>query len=216
MNFVAVSDILKISPDVVAAALAADNIVVALYFTLLFAVTVPDRVDNISKGRVQQGAKSAVQPVESPPAPVPMECPVAVTAESTAVSSNSTISTASTGTSSCPVSLVGDAFSSLTSSSTQVPTTPISTPVADEVFVGQVSTPARRGGNEVTLPALSSAISIGLVLYSVADVLGRATGFSSLVTVSLLTVLVATVFPRPIGSVSRAGGAIGVLIMQVL
>jgi hypothetical protein len=39
VNFVAVSDILKTRPDAVAAALAADNVVVAVYFAFLFLIT---------------------------------------------------------------------------------------------------------------------------------------------------------------------------------
>ena len=39
VNFVAVSDILKTRPEAVAAALAADNVVVAVYFAFLFLIT---------------------------------------------------------------------------------------------------------------------------------------------------------------------------------
>ena len=41
MNFVAVSDILQTSPELVAAALAADNVVVAVYFAFLFSLCRP-------------------------------------------------------------------------------------------------------------------------------------------------------------------------------
>jgi len=43
VNFVAVSDFFKTPADAVAAALAADNVVVALYFAFLFAISVPSK-----------------------------------------------------------------------------------------------------------------------------------------------------------------------------
>jgi uncharacterized membrane protein len=45
VNFVAVSDALCAPPEVVAAALAADNVVVALYFALLFYISKPGEVE---------------------------------------------------------------------------------------------------------------------------------------------------------------------------
>ena len=49
VNFIAVSDILQTSPELIAAALAADNVVIALYFAFLFAIsksgeTTPEKV----------------------------------------------------------------------------------------------------------------------------------------------------------------------------
>ena len=52
-------------------------------------------------------------------------------------------------------------------------------------------------------------ISLGI-----SDVLGQVFGISSLVYVSTLTVLVATLFPQFIGSASKSGGVLGVIIMQ--
>jgi uncharacterized membrane protein len=43
VNFVAVAEILKISPELVAASMAADNVIVALYLSYLFLISVPDR-----------------------------------------------------------------------------------------------------------------------------------------------------------------------------
>ena len=45
INFVAVSDILKTPSDVIAAALAADNVIVALYFIFLFSITRASTMD---------------------------------------------------------------------------------------------------------------------------------------------------------------------------
>lgn len=41
MNFVALSDIIKIDPEIVAAALAADNLIVAFFFSFLFLIAPP-------------------------------------------------------------------------------------------------------------------------------------------------------------------------------
>ena len=41
MNFVSVSEILGVSPDLVAAAIAADNLIVAVYFSFLFVISAP-------------------------------------------------------------------------------------------------------------------------------------------------------------------------------
>lgn len=49
VNFVAVADILKISPDLVAAALAADNVIVAFYFAFLFAISIPSTLEHPHK-----------------------------------------------------------------------------------------------------------------------------------------------------------------------
>jgi uncharacterized membrane protein len=43
VNFIAVSDVLKIPSEVIAASIAADNVVVAIYFSILFAISSPDR-----------------------------------------------------------------------------------------------------------------------------------------------------------------------------
>ena len=48
----------------------------------------------------------------------------------------------------------------------------------------------------------------------ISDVLGHALGISSLVCASTLTVVAATLFPSFIGSASKSGGVLGVLIMQ--
>ena len=48
----------------------------------------------------------------------------------------------------------------------------------------------------------------------ISDILGQVFGISSLVCVSTLTVVVATLFPHYIGSASKSGGVLGVIIMQ--
>lgn len=195
----------------VAAALAADNIVVALYFTLLFAVTVPDRVNNVNQKKARQErllqASQASEVV--PPSPAEEKCPMDLTSGAEA----STAVPSTTETSACPVAVVGNIFTPM-----------MPEPANEEAAKGNASSsvviasPSRENvedSNEVTLPTISSAISIALALYSISEIVGKLTGLSPLVAVSLLTVLTATVFPRTMGSASRAGGVVGVLIMQM-
>ena len=60
VNFIAISEILQIKSDIVTATIAADNVVVALYFTLLFALSAPERTipspNNGAAGSVQEQA----------------------------------------------------------------------------------------------------------------------------------------------------------------
>ena len=71
VNFVAVSDFFQTPPDAVAAALAADNVVVALYFAFLFAISVPAKDDPIEIPIVKQFENPSVEVKE------PSKCPMA-------------------------------------------------------------------------------------------------------------------------------------------
>ena len=64
VNFVAVSDILQTSPELVAAALAADNVVVALYFAFLFYISKPGGEEPVvvSGEDTFTGEKSTIEP----------------------------------------------------------------------------------------------------------------------------------------------------------
>lgn len=53
INFVAVAETLKISSTAVSAAIAADNVVVAIYFAILFALAGPAEKDDASDGGVE-------------------------------------------------------------------------------------------------------------------------------------------------------------------
>jgi len=72
VNFVAVSDFFKTPADAVAAALAADNVVVALYFAFLFAISVPSKESDPVEIPI-------VNQFEAPPAEIKetSKCPMA-------------------------------------------------------------------------------------------------------------------------------------------
>jgi uncharacterized membrane protein len=150
VNFVAVSDILKTRPEAVAAALAADNVVVALYFAFLFMIT-----------------KSSEDPVlmSTPKLKTTLGSygPVNISIEAT----------------------LGD-------------------DVLDEPSSGAIN-----------VRTLSAAIALGFVLCAVSDSVGRALSISPMLLVSGTAVAAATLFPRAVGTVSTAGGAIGILLMQM-
>ena len=57
VNFVAVSDILQTAPELVAAAMAADNVVVAVYFAFLFSLCRPSSEEELlaMKPKVVEG-----------------------------------------------------------------------------------------------------------------------------------------------------------------
>lgn len=128
VNFVAVSEVLQTPPALVTAAIAADNVVVALYFAFLFAITKSD-----------------------PPS----------------------------------------AASASSKNSSEWRYSPI---------------------NVITL---STALSLSFSINLLAQLLKHFTGFSPIITVSLLAVALATTFPSQMQSISQAGGAIGVLFMQL-
>jgi uncharacterized membrane protein len=58
VNFIAVADAMKISSEVVAAAMAADNIIVALYFAFIFLISPPN--ENIKRQEIESDAASEV------------------------------------------------------------------------------------------------------------------------------------------------------------
>ena len=74
---------------------------------------------------------------------------------------------------------------------------------------------SKNGRSDITLTSLSQAISLALLLYTLSIGISTKINASPMIVVSLLTVLVATLFPQQVGSISRSGGIIGVLIMQV-
>lgn len=135
VNFVAVSDILQTPPELIAAALAADNVVVALYFAFLFAIT----------------------------------------------------------TSSLP-----------SSSPSLAKETVVSAP--------KTSRPIRPVVNALTI---SKALSFSLLISCLAKTLQYFFSFSPIMSISVLAVIVATVFPQYAQSISPAGGTIGVIFMQL-
>lgn len=180
VNFVAVADILKISPELVAASMAADNVVVALYFAFLFLISVPERNDE--EAAIPVGAEQ--QTTSLPPSQTPEQCPIPFFRNS----------------------------ASSPSSDAMTPATTPSAPVVQAVAV-QRQQPSNSDG--FGLLRLMAALSVGLVLCTLSQALAAQLGGTSpLLLVSLLAVIVATLFPASMGRVSKAGGVLGVLCMQ--
>lgn len=140
VNFVSVSDILQTSPELVAAALAADNVVVAIYFAFLFAISRA----STDEERKQTQAKAKQSPKQE-----------------------------------------------------------------------RGQTDNRSIPSEVNLRSLSVAISLGLILCATSQGLSTILKVNPILLVSSLAVVVATAFPKAVGTVSASGGVIGVLFMQM-
>ena len=146
VNFVAVSEILKASPDVIAAAVAADNIVVALYFMLLFALTIPDKVD----------ARKVV-PIKTVET---TECPVAIpgrgesaTVAAPVIDSTTTTTSATTSTSTALTTNLVDTINSNSNNGNDIEEINRSSSVSIT--------------DSVTLPELSKALTISLILLGI-------------------------------------------------
>jgi len=173
VNFVAVSDILQASPELVAAAMAADNVVVAVYFAFLFLISVPERGD---EGGAPVVAASAPPPAKKEECPIPF------------------------------FRSGGEAVSAGAAEAVEA-TVPV--PAQQQQQQQQQMRPSGLG-----LLRLMSALSVGLVLCTLSQFLGSATGTSPMLLVSLLAVLAATAFPATMGKISKAGGVLGVIAMQ--
>ena len=182
VNFVAVSDILQASPELVAAAMAADNVVVAVYFAFLFLISVPERGD-------EGGAPSTI--AASPPPPAKKEeCPIPF------FRSGGEVAIAGAAE-------VGEAT---------VPVLVQQQQQQQQQKQQQQQQQMRTSG--LGLLRLMSALSVGLVLCTLSQLLGSAIGTSPMLLVSLLAVLTATAFPATMGKISKAGGVLGVIAMQ--
>lgn len=69
--------------------------------------------------------------------------------------------------------------------------------------------------SEVTLRTLSIAITLGLTLCALSQTIGTMISISPMLLVSVFAVVIATLFPKAVGTVSASGGVVGVLAMQV-
>ena len=182
VNFVAVADILKISPELVAASMAADNVVVALYFAFLFLISVPERNDE-DEAAIPVGVEQ--QTTSLPPSQTtPEQCPIPF-------------------------------FRNSASSPSGEAMTPAAIPSAPVVPAVAVQRQQPRSSDGFGLLRLMAALSVGLVLCTLSQALAAQLGGTSpLLLVSLLAVIVATLFPASMGRVSKAGGVLGVVCMQ--
>jgi uncharacterized membrane protein len=76
---------------------------------------------------------------------------------------------------------------------------------------------ANNDRNSITLTSISQALSLSLILYTSSHILSKYLpgSISPILLVSLLVIATATTFSQAIGSLSQAGGVIGVLFMQL-
>ena len=159
INFVAVAETLRIPGSAVSAAIAADNVVVALYFALLFALAKTD--NNMVPKKSNSDTVSDVVKIDSE----------------------------------LDYSLI-----------TAPTTTTITTRTINEQR------------QDITLSTLATAVSVAASLVTVGEWLTRALlapGTSALPLTSILTVMLATVFPQFFAKIRTAGTAVGILLIQL-
>ena len=184
VNFIAVSDFFQTPPDAVAAALAADNVVVALYFAFLFAISVPSKEsDDIETQVVNQ-----IQLVQPQINKETSKCPMAPLLDL--------------------FEMIDD------NSTQPIIQTPEPTQLAIQTPKPTLSPKMYYPKPGITLQSLSSALCISLIMCAISEALAYFTKGSFMLYVSMLTVLAATTFPKLLGSSSESGGILGVLIMQ--
>lgn len=204
VNFVAVADILAVRPDLMAAAMAADNVVVAAYFAFLFLISVPERNDE------EVGT---------------------TTSSHTSSSDGSTVAQAVAQVAKCPIPMFRspDVAPAAAMLMAPVSTTSVSVAASPLTTIDEPALPMRPAGLSqqrrekypVSLLGVSVALSIALVLSSLSlglSLLSRRWipgGASPMLLVSLLAVCTATAFPATLSRVSKAGGVVGVLFMQL-
>ena len=209
VNFVAVAEILRIPPELVAAAIAADNLIVAVYFSFLFVISAPSTES--SDPSINQALPSTAVQINSEGNDGIKDINIFEldTALETIPVLSANNSSAASSTSRCPMTAL---FGSDGGDST-------APPVAAVVPIAAASQPLALEVNkpdEVNLGSLSAALTMSLLICTASMALSSLTSISHMLLLSAITVFLATAFPVYIGGMSRAGGTLGVLFMQVL
>ena len=75
--------------------------------------------------------------------------------------------------------------------------------------------PRMQEENDINLNSISSALTVSLIICTVSNYLSSVTSISSMILISGITVCSATLFPTLFGSLTKSGGILGVLFMQV-
>lgn len=160
INFVAVAETLKIAGTSVSSAIASDNVVVAIYFAILFALAGPSEPDDKNDDIAALSSS--------------------VSADSAVIEESEEVSTESE----------------------------LEYHIADD----------ETNGAKIQLPSLVIALSVSSSLVTVGGFLTTLllpTGTSALPLTSLLTVVVATAFPKFFSRIREAGQALGVICIQM-
>ena len=187
VNFIAVAEILKIPSEIITAAIAADNVVVAIYFAFLFAISVPNR-ENIT---ATSFGSNTIQNLVVPKAPIVSKCPIPMFSQL----GNDDINAPA------PIEAVVNAPANE------------SIPPVEPVVIREKK---YRASNEVTLETLLGALSLSFILCSISHAIAKKFAVSSILLSSLLAVAAATLLPDIVAPLSKSGGMLGVCFMQVL
>lgn len=185
------TDVLNTPVDVVAAALAADNVIVALYFTLLFVLASPGPIMAPMSNRFKQANDGTIEfPSTDTPA--------------VATSSNESLTFVIEGTDS-PTSIPDEA---MVMQNITIP--------KDKRMPITLSS-SYQAKNDVSLSNISLSLTLALMLYSLSHLLATYSfpGASPVLLVSVFAIVIATVFSKYMSQLSQSGGIIGVLFMQV-
>jgi len=186
VNFIAISEITKIPAEIITAAIAADNVVVAIYFAFLFTVSIPDK-------------RSAAEMVASSPSrnsfslvppPEPAKCPFPIF--SRLGKENETESTED------PEVPAKDALAKIVT----VNTTP-------NIEV------SRESAGGITIERLLGALSLSFVICTVSQAVAMTMSWSAILVSSFIAITAATFLPNVVHPLSKSGGVIGVAFMQV-
>lgn len=213
LNFVAVSDVLRTSPELVAAAMAADNVVVAVYFIFLFAISVPDKVAAITSTASPPTSStlesSAININEPPLSDAPkQQCPFRGLMGTSSPSNSSDLPIVE-GDASTSLSTSSEASSTVSSTISSSPPPPQPKPIA---AITKLTTESKE--RLVDPGSMSTSLAIACLLVCISECLYSLFGASKILTVSLLAVLASTAFPKMVGSAAAGGQALGLIAMQ--
>eukprot|EP01036_Dinobryon_divergens_P028816 gene28816-37824_t len=214
VNFVAVAEILRVPPELVAAAIAADNLIVAIYFSFLFVISAPST--EYSEATVVESG--LLDPSIAAPIILARDDGIkdvdifelATTVETIPepTVNGSSVSSPTTG---CPMSALfgtdGGNSASLSPSASKAPSV-----AASQALPTKAS---KQDEVEVNLNSLSAALTASLLICTASMALSSLTSVSHMLLLSAITVFLATAFPAYVGGMSRAGGTLGVLFMQL-
>ena len=213
MNFVAVAEILRVPPELVAAAIAADNLIVAVYFSFLFVISAP----STEYSDTTPDSGSLNQPTAAPVVSAGddgikdvdiFELTTTTTVETVPVPIVNDSSSVGAPTSRCPMT-------ALFGTESGDPASPIPPATPPSVAAAQVLPAELNKQDEVNLSSLSAALTASLLICTASMALSSLTSVSHMLLLSAITVFLATAFPAYVGGMSRAGGTLGVLFMQV-
>ena len=202
VNFIAISEILNVKSDVVTAAIAADNVVVALYFTFLFALSAPERSGNhensvwrgntLEEHATQQVSTSTFTQ-ETGKCPIPM-----FSAKENGLVEDGITSTINKEDGE-------EANNRIESESKQ------NIPLKSSATTTFTPPPQK----DVTIEKLLGALSLSFMICAVSQLLTHLTSVPSILMSSVLAVISATIFPSKIAPIAQAGGVVGVIFMQM-